>query len=157
MHRLTHSFEFNIIPAPPYDFNLTVKNPAGWHLFTPFEIHEECALWTATYFATSLIGLKLSSKGDVNNPMIVVCVFSQEGLEQAQQNDIKKLVKKALGADQDLSEFYRIARKDGILKYAVEDLYGMHDTFAITIFPDAVLTILLQMAPLKRSNGRDIE
>ncbi len=152
MHRLTHSFEFNIVPAPPYDFNLTVRNPAGWHLFTPFEIYEECALWTATHFATSLIGLRLSSRGTVNDRVIVVHVFSRDELEQAQQNDIKKLVKKALGVDQDLSEFYRIARKDSILKYAVEDLYGMHDTFAITIFPDAVVAILLQMAPLKRSN-----
>ncbi|MHB1663573.1 MAG: hypothetical protein ACYCSG_07080, partial [Thermoplasmataceae archaeon] len=145
MYKLTHSFEFNIIPAPPYNFNLTVKNPAGWHLFTPFEIHKESVLWTATSFSTSLIGLKLSSRGTVNDPMIVVHVFSRDELEQAQQNNIQTLVKKALGADQDLSEFYRIARKDSILKYAVEDLHGMHDTFAITIFPDAVLAILLQM------------
>ena len=51
--------------------------------------------------------------------MIVVHVFSRDELEQAQQNNIQTLVKKALGADQDLSEFYRIARKDGILKSIV--------------------------------------
>ena len=59
MQRLTHSFEFEIKPVPPYDFGLTVRNPAGWHLFTPFEIYEESMLWTATHFATSLIGVKV--------------------------------------------------------------------------------------------------
>lgn len=152
MQRLTHSFEFEIKPVPPYDFNLTVRNPAGWHLFTPTEVYEESMLWTATHFATSLIGVKLSSRGDVDAPMIVARVFSSEGLEQPQQEDLKKLIKKALGADQDLSQFYSMARMDNILMHAVEDLYGMHDTFPITIFPDAVLAILLQMAPLKRSN-----
>lgn len=149
---LTHSFEFKIIPVPPYNFNLTVRNPAGWHLFTPFEIYEENVLWTATHFTTSLIGVKLSSMGDVNDPMIIVRVFSRDGLAPNQQKDVKKMIGKALGADQELIQFYKMAKKDSILKHTIEDLYGMHDTFPITIFPDAVLAILLQMARLKRSN-----
>lgn len=43
--------------------------------------------------------------------------------------------------------------KDPILKLVVADLFGMHSTSSgDTIFPDAILAILLQMAPLKRSN-----
>jgi 3-methyladenine DNA glycosylase/8-oxoguanine DNA glycosylase len=34
----------------------------------------------------------------------------------------------------------------------VADLYGMHNTSSDTIFPDAVLSILLQMTTLKRSD-----
>ncbi|MGC8505232.1 MAG: DNA-3-methyladenine glycosylase family protein [Thermoplasmata archaeon] len=152
MNRLTHSFEFEITPVRPFNFNLTVENPAGWHLFTPFEIHRENVLWTATHFSNSLTGVKLSSRGSVDDPMVVANIFSRDNLEQTQQKKITKQIGKALGADQDLSKFYKIARNDSILKYAVEDLYGMHDTFPDSIFPDAVLAILLQMAKLKRSN-----
>ena len=50
-----------------------------------------------------------------------------------------------------MEPFYRMARKDSILKHAVRDLYGMHDTDTANIFAEATLAILLQMAPLKRS------
>jgi 3-methyladenine DNA glycosylase/8-oxoguanine DNA glycosylase len=62
------------------------------------------------------------------------------------------LIKTALGADLELSELYGIARKDSILEHVIDDLYGMHDTFPITFFLEAALAILLQIAPLKRSN-----
>lgn len=152
MPKLTHSFEFQIMPVPPYNFDLTVRRPAGWSLFTPFEIYEDNILWTATHLDSTLVGVKLSSHGDVKNPKVAVRIFSREEKNPDQRENMKRLIDEAIGADQDLSEFYSMARKDGILKHAVDDLYGMHDTFPVTIFPEAVLAILLQMAPLKRSN-----
>ncbi len=59
----------------------------------------------------------------------------------------------SIGAYDDLHEFYKLAKNDLILKHVVADLNGMHSTSSgDTIFPDALLAILLQMAPLKRSN-----
>ncbi len=152
MNRLTRSFEFQITPVPPYNFDLTARRPTGWSLFTPFEIYENDILWTATHLDSTLAGIKLSSNGSVSNPKVLVRIFSRKEQKPDEQENVKRLIGKALGADQDLSEFYGMARKDSILKHVIDDLYGMHDTFSITIFPEAVLAILLQMAPLKRSN-----
>ena len=70
---------------------------------------------------------------------------------KARQN--KKALIHCIGADDDLREFYALAKEDSILKYVVDDLYGMHSTSSgDNVFPDAILAILLQMAPLKRSN-----
>ena len=41
--------------------------------------------------------------------------------------------------------------KDVILKHVVENLYGMHDTQAASLFNSVILSICLQMARLKRS------
>jgi 3-methyladenine DNA glycosylase/8-oxoguanine DNA glycosylase len=67
-------------------------------------------------------------------------------------DEIKRFLAHSLGADGDLTEFYELAWEDGILRHVIEDLYGMHSTGPDTIFPEAALAILLQMAPLKRSN-----
>ena len=152
MPALSNSFEFLITPVPPFDFQLTVRRPAGWSLFTPFEIYEDETLWTATQVDSVLAGLKLWSVGTVDNPKIMARVFTLEAQDGEQQERMRSLISKALGAEQELDGFYKIARKDSILKHVIDDLYGMHDTFPITIFAEAVLAILLQMAPLKRSN-----
>ena len=150
--RLSRSFAFEIKPIPPYNFNLTIKKPAGWSLFNPFEIYNKNTMWTVTHVDGLLIGIKLQSKGNVRNSIISVKVFTKKALNKKEQSNLKDRIAYALGANQDLKPFYTMAAKDKILKHVVEDLYGMHDTSPTAIFPEAVLAILLQMAPLKRSN-----
>lgn len=152
MTKLTRTASYEVRPLPPYDFGLTIHKPAGWALFTPFEVFERGAMWTATYLAGELVGLKLSSRGTVNAPRLAVKMFMKKRPEPARLEEMKRSLGHNLGADEDLSGFYALAKKDGILGHAVKDLYGMHNTSSVDIFPDAALTILLQMAPLKRSN-----
>ncbi len=152
MTRLAKSFSFELHPVKPFSFSLTVKKPAGWSLFNPSEIYKEGTLWTATHMYGKLLGIRLSSKGTVEDPLIRVCVFSEKTISNDNRKRIIELLGKTLGVRQNLSEFYRIAKKDNILKHVIGDLYGMHDTFSPTLFSEAVLAILLQMAPLKRSN-----
>ncbi len=151
MPKLYHHFEFTLRPTPPYDFGLTLKKPAGWSMFTLLEPYEGNTLWTAINLEKNLLGIRFSSKGNVDDPEISVKVFVAKELTHIQKERIQLLLTKAIGADQDLSEFYQFSKKDGILKHVITDLYGMHDTFSIAIFPEAVLAIMLQMAPLKRS------
>lgn len=152
MTSLTLKFSFTINPAPPYSFSFTLKNPAGWFLFTPFEIYEDGALWTATHFDTLFAGLKMTSTGTIEDPGIIVDVYALKPITPELQVRLKNSLEKAVGAEQDLREFYEIAGNDSILTHVRDDLYGMHDRFPVSIFPEAVLAILLQMAPLKRSN-----
>ncbi len=153
MVKLNYSSDFEIKPIPPYNFHLTVRKPAGWSLFTPLEIYDEETLWTSLYLDRRLIGLKLDSKGTTRNPRIIVRMFLKSKLENGRLDKIEKSLIHCLGADDDLREFYALAQKDSILKYVISDLDGMHSTLmGDNVFPDAVLAILLQMAPLKRSN-----
>lgn len=85
-------------------------------------------------------------------PKIAATIFLESLPATEELHEIKRSLAHSLGADGGLAEFYGLARKDGILRHVTEDLYGMHSTGPDTIFPEAALAILLQMAPLKRSD-----
>ena len=70
MAKLNHRFGFYLRPVFPYNFELTVQKPAGWPLFTPFEIYENGILWTALHIEGMLTGLKLRSMGNTRKPLI---------------------------------------------------------------------------------------
>jgi len=148
---LAHRSRFTITPTAPFDFKLTVRKPAQWSLFNAREIYEGASLWTATRLQGRLAGLKLRSVGTVERPRIKVTLFTREALADRELTQLRGAVATLIGADQDLGEFYEMARTDDILRHTVEDLYGMHDTQAAYLFNSVVLSICLQMARLDRS------
>jgi 3-methyladenine DNA glycosylase/8-oxoguanine DNA glycosylase len=148
---LAQKSRFVITPAAPFDFKLTVKKPAEWSLFNTGEIFEANTLWTATRLNGRLVGLRLRSEGTVEKPRVDVTLFTTQGLPAGQLTGFKRSVATLIGADQELIDFYAMARKDDILRHTVEDLYGMHDTQVAYLFNSVVLSICLQMAKLGRS------
>jgi N-glycosylase/DNA lyase len=148
---LRHKAEFGITPTAPFDFNLTLRKPAGWSFLNADEIFQNGTLWTATRLHGRLVGLKLRSKGTIEKPRVEVSVFTAVRLPKAEPESIKKTLATLMGADQGLYEFYTMAAKDDILRHTVEDLYGMHDTQSAYLFNSVVLSICLQMAKLDRS------
>ena len=148
---LARKSRFAITPTAPFDFKLTVKKPAEWSLFNAGEIYEVGTLWTATRLQGKLLGLKLSSVGTVERPHVDIALFTADRLTDRELTDLKVALATLIGADQDLKDFYDMARKDDILRHTVEDLYGMHDTQTAYLFNSVVLSICLQMAKLDRS------
>ncbi len=151
--KLTSSFAWELRPKAPYDFALTVRKPARWSLFTEFERFEGRAIWTATYLQGRLAGIKLTSNGTTSRPAIAARVFLAKPASRSESDAMKRELSTAIGADEDLAPFYALAKKDPILRHAIRDLRGMHDTSSPTIFSEACLAILLQMAPIARSNA----
>jgi len=149
--KLTHRRQYEIEPVPPFSFRLTVRKPASWDLFTSKEIFEDETLWTGVRFKGRPVGLKIQASGTAEKPLLRVGVYSALPIPRADVARLEEALTTCLGAKQDLREFYAFARKDAILKHVVEDLYGMHDTQAFSLFNSVILSICLQMARLKRS------
>jgi N-glycosylase/DNA lyase len=149
--RLRRRTKFEIRPPPPFDFGLTVRKPAGWDLFTSNEAYEDGTLWTGVRLEERPVGLKIRSRGTVENPRVVVEVYAGREISRREASKLREILKAALGAEQDLKEFYDFAAKDEILRHVVEDLYGMHDTQGVSLFNSVILSICLQMARLARS------
>jgi 3-methyladenine DNA glycosylase/8-oxoguanine DNA glycosylase len=82
---------------------------------------------------------------------VLVWAYSRREFSKKEKEELRELLTVCLGADQDLEEFYSFASRDGILKHVIDDLYGMHDTQAVSLFNSVILSICLQMARLKRS------
>jgi DNA-3-methyladenine glycosylase II len=62
------------------------------------------------------------------------------------------MLKRSLKVEEDLTGFYKLSRKDPILRGVVKDLYGMHTIGWPELFPALILAVSLQMAPMKRTN-----
>ncbi|QQG48205.1 MAG: hypothetical protein HY247_05460 [archaeon] len=144
-------FSFEVRPVPPYDFRATLRKPAGWDFINHEEVFEDETLWTAAWVDGRLTGFKVRSAGTVEGPVLRAEAYTKRKLTAEERRKLERTFRALAGADDDLAGFYRFARKDGILRHAVRDLYGMHDTQASSLFNSVVLSICLQMARLERS------
>jgi 3-methyladenine DNA glycosylase/8-oxoguanine DNA glycosylase len=149
---LKEAYSVEVKAAPPYSFELTVHKPAGWWWSTPAEVFESATCWTATRFRNTLLGLKLKSTGTLQKPRVQCTIFSKAEISRVEKQDITRMLKRALRTEEDLTEFYKLAKKDEILSAVVKDLYGMHTVAWPELFPALILAVTLQMAPMKRSN-----
>jgi 3-methyladenine DNA glycosylase/8-oxoguanine DNA glycosylase len=144
-----HAFEFDVDVEKPFDFELTVKKPAGWHWSTPFEVFEDGTLFTALRLSNlRLVGLKLGVKRGV----VKTEAFSDCELNAIEKKELFERVKLGLGVGDDLKGFYSLAKRDALIKRLKKDLYGMRLGSPNDVFERALLAICLQMAPMKRSN-----
>lgn len=151
--RLAARFLFR--PIPPYDFELTVRKPAGWSWFTPFEQWAEGVIWSGFWFdragprgpAKVPLGIKAYRSGR----NVVAEVFAPRPLDPRDRARVRSLIEQALGVREDLRPFYRLMRRHRILKHLARRLRGMHEGWGLNIFSSLTLAVLLQMAPIKRS------
>jgi DNA-3-methyladenine glycosylase II len=145
-----HRIEFSVLP--PYNFELTVHKPAGWWWSTPNEVFQNGILWTTVRLNSRLYGLRLNAAGNIRERTVSCHIFSSRRMNSQEKDDITQTVERALGAKEDLSEFYVMANKDKILRELVKDLFGMRTMAWPELFPALILAVTLQMAPMKRSN-----
>ena len=138
---------FSMLIPSPFDFRLTVAKPAGWHWSTLNEVFKDGIFWSGMYLKNLPIGLRMSSTGAKVN----VVTFSKSTLSNQDITLLKSIIRSGLGVNEDLPAFYQFARKDPILSVTVKDLYGMRIGLLDDIFGRVILAILLQMAPIARS------
>jgi DNA-3-methyladenine glycosylase II len=142
-----HVAHFTLTISEPFDFALTVAKPAGWSWSTPKEIFEAGALWTAVRVRDMPVGLRMSARKN----RVLVRTYTESPLTQEDSDDLQDVVRNALGADEDLAGFYRFAQDDPVLRQAVADHPGMRIGLLDDVFGGVILAILLQMAPIARS------
>jgi 3-methyladenine DNA glycosylase/8-oxoguanine DNA glycosylase len=155
--RFRRIVRFRFDPVQPYSFVLTVRKPAGWSWFTPYEKWDGGTIWSGFWFGISdapkkrkiPIGVKACSPGK----RVQVDVYSPRNLSPPDLSRLRRFMGLALGISEDLRPFYRLMRKHPILKRVVRRLYGMHEGWGMNVFSSLTLAILLQMAPIKRSEG----
>jgi hypothetical protein len=132
--KLTKRFTETMRPIPPYSFELTVRKPAGWPWLTYEEVYENGVLWTATRIGDVVVGLRLKAMGTLRRPRVTCDVFSKAKLPKEQRQIIVSRIRRYLGADEGIREFYQVAQRDTILKGTARRLCGMRDTVS-DLFP----------------------
>ncbi|MGA2091091.1 MAG: hypothetical protein ABSH12_06490 [Endomicrobiales bacterium] len=149
---LRHKLNFRITPRQPFCFELTIRKPAGWHWFTPFELWTEGIIRTGFWFRLHSgkkipIGLRACEDGQD----VLIAIYTATSLDKDTVSRLRAMMIKALGAHEDIRPLYTMMRSHPILKHLMKRLYGMHEAWGSDIFPSLTLAVLLQMAPIKRS------
>ena len=67
------------------------------------------------------------------------------------RDELKSIVAYGLGEQEDLTGFYEFAKQDPVLSKTIDDLSGMRIGQVDDLFGSTILAILLQMAPMARS------
>lgn len=146
MH-LRHSMAFTLTIPEPFDFSLTVAKPAGWLWSTPKEVFENNTLWTGVWIGNIPVGLVMQAKKN----RVSIKAYTASPLTKEEKDDLRDQIGAGLGADEDLTGFYRFAQDDPVLKKVTADLAGMRIGLLDDVFGGVILAILLQMAPIERS------
>lgn len=137
---------------PPYDFELTVHKPLGYHWIIPDEVYREGTIWTAIELASGKpVGLRLKSVGTVDRPKIHGAIFSDEKLGGEEERTLLKSVARCLELNTDISDFYSMAEHDPFLTQVKADLYGMRCGRHQRLFHGIVRAITMQWASLERT------
>ena len=147
MIKLSHRTKFVFRPVHPYDFELTIKKPAGWSWFTPYERWDKGTIRSGFWFAGLPIGVKARSAGK----SLIIDIYAGRKLSPEETAKLKHLMSESLGVSEDLRPFYKLMGRHPMLKGVAKHLYGMHEGWGMNIFSSLTLAILLQMAPIKRS------
>lgn len=144
--------DLRIAPRLPYNFELTVRKPAGWHWFTPFEVWKDGTIRTGFWFRlTSGEKIPVGIRAHQAGTQIVVTAYASRPLDAESFRKLRRRMVTALGADEDIRPLYTLMKKDPVLSTLVKRLHGLHEAWGSDIFPSLTLAVLLQMAPIKRS------
>jgi len=86
---LKEDFTVELEVVPPYNFELTLRKPAGWYWSTPEETCEKGTCWSATRFNGELLGVKLCSIGTVGKPKIHCTIYSQTKIGDSEKKPLR--------------------------------------------------------------------
>ena len=134
---------FSLEPTPPFDFELT----AGYHTY--FQARSGADTLDAGVYRRLLdIGGKLAlasvrSAGTVDEPELTVELQGEE-LSVSDANMAAEQLRWMLGAEQDLTPFYKLAGADPPLAGLVKEFRGLHLPRTATLFESLVLAVLGQ-------------
>ncbi len=130
---------------PPFNFSLTVTY---MHLISPSRYSEGRFSRILRLNSGRLITVSIIPNDSLDDPKLFVCVKPKVSKED--EREIKEKVSFMFSIEDDLTEFYSIAKKDSILKHAVKDLCGLRIQTVPTIFEGLVIGFCLQWVSFTR-------
>ncbi|MHA1722526.1 MAG: DNA-3-methyladenine glycosylase family protein [Candidatus Baldrarchaeia archaeon] len=153
---LSRVFSYELDCLPPFSFDLTVNKKTrfgvNWYWITPYEKYYRGTMWSGVrLYNNKPVGLKVKALGTVQNPKILLEVFSEDRLSNREEKEILEIIDRCLGLKDDITSFYTLAERFPYLRQSVEDLYGMRICSFPDFFSAVILAVTLQMASYGRT------
>lgn len=143
-----YSFEGKLKPLSPFDFS---KSLAFLSDFSPMKNEQqvkETSFTKAVQIEGLPIAFEVSELGNVENPKLTFTGYSETKFTDEIEKSVVDRINFFLSLQDDLKEFYEIAKKDVCFKPAIEKFYGHKQVKFITPFEIACWAILAQRIPM---------
>jgi 3-methyladenine DNA glycosylase/8-oxoguanine DNA glycosylase len=136
-------------PTPPFNFDCTVYVP---HYFpTPDFIWQPGVMWQTLNLNRTFIGLKMCSKGTIDDPKIELTIYSESKLSGENAEKVVGELNWKYGLTEDLSEFFRKFGHDKFLEPTFKRLRGMRNNCANSLYELLIISMVLQNATVRRT------
>ena len=138
-----------ITPSVPFAFDPTFHKPD--HFTSGDNLWEPGTRWQTLNWQGIPLGLKFVNNGTVDNPQILLELFSEAQLPGHIIDSLINEIKYRYNLNLDLTDFYRRFQKDSLLSPIIERLRGMRPGHSASLYEYLIIGIVLQNAPARRS------
>lgn len=143
--QLNKSKTISIRPISPFNFDATFFKPD--HFTTDDHIYEKGVRWQTMNWEGQMLGIKYEDA----SPEIKVTVFSIQEPTSEFIESLKNEIIYRYNLNLDLDEFYKLAIKDKLLDFAINELIGMRPGHPSSLYEYLIIGIILQNASVRRS------
>lgn len=142
-----------LAPLPPYNFARTLD---FLRQFTPMRDEQELgenSVTKAIAIDGHTVAFEVSGAGTVEAPRLNYRLFSAEPLPPAVRDAVVRRISFFLSLEDDLGQFYAIARADRPFAPIVDELYGLHHVKFLTLIESGCWATLATRLPLAVSRA----
>lgn len=138
-----------IKPIAPFAFDPTFHKPD--HFTSGDNFWEPGIKWQTWNFKGNCLGIKFENKGSVDDPKIVIHIYSQKLLSKDLIDNLISELKYSYNLDLDLRGFYKKFKDDKILGPIIKKWCGMRPGHPSSLYEYLIIGIVLQNATVRRS------
>lgn len=141
--------KIEIIPTAPFDFDSTFHKPD--HFTSGDNYWEPGVRWQTWEWRGNCYGLKFQNKGVVDNPKVLIDIYSNEKTGVEGLTSLIDEIKYRYNLELDLSGFYKTSRGDKLLDPIINQWRGMRPGQPSSLYEYLIIGIVLQNATVRRS------
>jgi DNA-3-methyladenine glycosylase II len=143
-----YSFEGILKPVAPFDFSKSLEFLSD---FSPMQNEQEVKSGTFTKAVQAkgkTVAFEVADKGTIENPKLKFTAYSEAKLTDEDKESVADRINFFLSLQDNLKEFYEIAKKDECIQPAIKQFYGHKQVKFLTPFEIACWAVLNQRIPM---------
>lgn len=126
----------------PFDFDLSAPSSLPW------QRSKDACRRVIRLSSGKPVLVSVKDIGTIEKPKLEISVESNLEISNKDKNEVTQKIRRIFSLDQDLTEFYSLAKEDAILEQIIQDFYGMRGYTEPTVFETIVICILEQQLNL---------
>ncbi len=143
-----YSFESTLKPVAPFDFSKSLEFLSD---FSPMQNEQEVrsgSFTKAVQVKGKIVAFEVTDIGTVENPMLQFTAYTEAKFTDEVKTLVADRISFFLSLQDNLKEFYEIAKKDECIQPAIKKFYGHKQVKFLTPFEIACWAILAQRIPM---------